>query len=100
MDIGRAFMEGLARHQGDFLATLHPHDHRALQHIDKTVGVMTVHRVGAPWRIGHLQDQHFLARVVGQRLGHHRGNGGRRRAGGRGLAMNGRNAHQRYKHKQ
>lgn len=88
VDVVGAFVEGLAGGQRDGLAAAQAHHDGAFEHVDEGVRVVAVHRVHRARRIFDGQHHRFLAGIVGQRLGHQRGDvrlgRGLLRAGGAG----------------
>src|SRR5262245_20067329 len=72
MDIRGPLIERLARGERNGLATVHSHHDGAFEHIDETVRVVFVDRVGAAWRILHREHEHFFSGKLRERLGHQR----------------------------
>src|SRR5438874_8030314 len=72
MNIVGTFIKGLAWRQRDFLPTLQLHHNGTFQHIEKSMRVVPMDRIGSAGRIHYSDHQTFLAGKFWQVLCHER----------------------------
>ena len=76
VDVIRAFVEGLTRPEGHFLAASYLLNDRSLENIDERIGIVAMYGVDVARRIFHGDHHAFLAGRFGEVFGHELGDFG------------------------